>query len=79
MCCTGVKDAVRLAGRGLFLLGVLTWMSSCLFPKLKSYLCPTATPPSVEGTTRLFFVMKSLTSDTDFRAYITWDVLESSS
>ncbi|KAF5901932.1 UBX domain-containing protein 8, partial [Clarias magur] len=43
-----VKDAVRLAGRGLLVLGVLTWISSCLYPKLKSYLSP-VTPPSVEG------------------------------
>ncbi|KAK2823559.1 hypothetical protein Q7C36_020159 [Tachysurus vachellii] len=44
----GVKDAVRLAGRGLLMLGVLTWLSSCFYPKLKSYLCP-ATPSPVEG------------------------------
>ncbi|XP_053097370.1 UBX domain-containing protein 8 isoform X2 [Pangasianodon hypophthalmus] len=44
----GVKDAVRLAGRGLLLLSVLTWMSSCLYPRLRSYLCP-ATPLPVEG------------------------------
>lgn len=44
----GVTDAVKLVGRGLLILGVLTWMSSCLYPKLKSYLFP-ATPPSVEG------------------------------
>ncbi|MCJ8742594.1 hypothetical protein PDJAM_G00083890 [Pangasius djambal] len=44
----GVKDAVRLAGRGLLLLSVLTWMSSWLYPRLRSYLCP-ATPLPVEG------------------------------
>ncbi|KAG7322272.1 hypothetical protein KOW79_013618 [Hemibagrus wyckioides] len=44
----GVKDAVKLAGRGLLMLGVLTWLSSCFYPKLKSYLCP-ATPPPVTG------------------------------
>ncbi|XP_062870499.1 UBX domain-containing protein 8 [Trichomycterus rosablanca] len=44
----GVKDAVTLAGRALLILAVFTWMSSWLFPKIKSYLFP-ASPATLEG------------------------------
>lgn len=70
--CPGVKDAVRLAGRGLLMLGVLTWMSSCLYPKLKSYLCP-ATPPPLEGTRR--FSSWNHDTDTDLRPNLRLGVL----
>ncbi|XP_030625034.1 UBX domain-containing protein 8 [Chanos chanos] len=34
----GIKGALLLAGRGLFFLGLLTWLGTSLYPRLKSFL-----------------------------------------
>ncbi|RXN11842.1 UBX domain-containing 8 [Labeo rohita] len=39
MCVKGVKDVLKLAGRGFIFLGICTWLIY-MFPRLKSFFCP---------------------------------------
>ncbi|XP_026853984.2 UBX domain-containing protein 8 [Electrophorus electricus] len=43
----GVKDAVKLAGRGMLFLGLSVFMTTFLYPKLKRFLFPGSTPALV--------------------------------